>query len=119
MKKPRHHRTFKGWLAGWLQRRRRARQQPPPPLPEPEIILTSDGHGRLAWTLNFTTPYGLINIYHAADGMPWGASPYDGADLADGQRDCSGVAGYFKVCVCDWDGIDQPPLSNSVYSDGL
>ena len=104
-----------GWLAKWLQKRRRARAVQP--APAPAILLTSDGHGRLFWSYNFATPWDTVNIYISQDQQTW--QTYDGWDLADGQRDCSGSAGYFRICICDWDGIDIPPYSNSVYSDGL
>ena len=89
------------------------------PAPDPAITLTSDGHGHLSWTLNFSTSYDSINIYKSADGATWDTAPYDGWDLASGNRDCSGDPGYFRICVCDWDGNDVLPYSNAVYSDGL
>lgn len=94
----------------------------------PAIVLTSDGHGRLTWTLNFVppsdasqpgVPYNSINIYLSADGVTWPSRSYDGWDIGSGNRDCSGAQGYFRICVCDWDGNDVPPYSNTVYSDGL
>jgi hypothetical protein len=85
----------------------------------PAILLASDGHGHLTWTLNFTSPYDSINIYQSDDGVTWPSSPYDGWDLASGNRDCSGAAGYFRICICDENGADVMPYSNAVYSDGL
>ena len=85
----------------------------------PAILLASDGHGHLTWTLNFTSQYDQINIYQSADGVTWGTDAFDGWDLASGNRDCSGSAGYFRICICDWDGNDVLPYSNAVYSDGL
>ena len=110
----------RGWLAWFLQKRRRERL--------PAILLASDGHGHLTWTYNFIppsdnsqpgVPYDSINIYFSSDGVTWGSSPFDGWDLAAGNRDCSGVAGYFRICICDDNGVDVPPYSNAVYSDGL
>lgn len=100
----------RGWLAWFLQKRRRERL--------PAILLASDGHGHLTWTLNFTSQYDSINIYQSADGVTWGSVPFDGWDLLSGARDCSGAAGYFRICVCDDNGVDVPPYSNAVYSDG-
>jgi len=85
----------------------------------PQLVLSSDGHGHLTWTLNFTSPYTGINIYKSADGVTWGGQTYDGWDLAAGNRDCSGDPGYFRICICDDDGNDVWPYSNAVYSDGL
>ena len=114
--KPRINR--RGWLALWVQKRRRARAAAQAE-PIPAIQLASDGHGHLTWTVNFTTPYDGINIYWSHDGVTWGDLPYDGSDLASGSRDCSGAPpGFFRICVCDWDGNDQAPYSNGVYSDG-
>jgi hypothetical protein len=42
------------------------------------IILNSDGHGHLTWTLNFPSDWGF-NIYWSADGTTWGHT-FDGAD---------------------------------------
>jgi hypothetical protein len=100
----------RAWLALEAQKRRRARS--------PAILLASDGHGHLTWTLNFTSPYGSINIYQSADGVTWPSDTYDATHLADGNRDCSGSAGFFRICVCDDNGVDVPPYSNAVYSDG-
>jgi hypothetical protein len=108
----------RGWLATWLQQRRRARAAALVQV-VPAILLASDGHGRLTWTLNFTTDYGLVNIYQSNDGVTWDSAPFDGWYLADGNRDCSGASGYFRICVCDDNGVDVPPYSNAVYSDGL
>lgn len=102
------------WLALEEQKRRRARAASA----VPAILLTSDGHGHLVWTLNFTSPYDGINIYHSADGITWESHTFDGWDLAAGNRDCSGDHGWFRICVCDWDSNDVPPYSNAVYSDG-
>jgi hypothetical protein len=101
----------RGWLAWFLQKRRRERL--------PAIQLASDGHGHLTWTLNFTSPFDSINIYQSADGVTWPSTAYDGWNLSAGNRDCSGSAGYFRICVCDGNGVDVPPYSNAVYSDGL
>jgi len=106
------------WLALEEQKRRRARASASVG-PEPAILLASDGHGRLTWTLNFTTPYDSISIYKSDDGVSWGSDSYDGWDLASGNRDCSGTAGYFRICLCDFDGHDVLPYSNAVHSDGL
>ena len=108
----------RAWLALEEQKRRRERASASA-APVPAILLSSDGHGHLTWTLNFTSPYTGINIYKSADGVTWGGHTYDGWDLAAGNRDCSGDAGYFRICICDDDGIDVPPYSNAVYSDGL
>jgi hypothetical protein len=106
------------WLALEEQKRRRARAAALT-TPVPAILLASDGHGHLTWTLNFTSPYDQINIYQSDDGVTWPSSPFDGWDLASGNRDCSGSAGYFRICVCDANGADVMPYSNVVYSDGL
>ena len=81
------------------------------------IILGSDGHGHLTWTLNFPTEFGF-NIYKSNDGVTWGGE-YDGANSETLSRDCSGDRGYFRICQSDWDGFDILPYSNVVYSDGL
>ena len=91
----------------------------PDDAPVPAITLLSDGHGHLTWTVNFTSQYDQINIYMSGDGVTWPADAFDGWDLASGSRDCSGTAGYFRICVCDFDGHDVLPYSNSVHSDGL
>jgi hypothetical protein len=98
------------WLALEAQNRRRARL--------PAILLASDGHGHLTWTLNFASPYDGINIYKSADGVTWPGTAYDGWNLSAGNRDCSGSAGFFRICICDANGADVPPYSNAVYSDG-
>ena len=85
----------------------------------PAILLASDGHGHLTWTLNFTSSFGQINIYKSADGVTWPSDAYDGWDLASGSRDCSGDPGWFRICICDDNGVDVPPYSNAVHSDGL
>ena len=93
----------------------------------PAILLTSDGHGHLTWTYNFVPPsddsqpgipYSGINIYKSDDGVTWPSGTYDGWELAAGNRDCSGDPGWFRICICDWDGNDVMPYSNAVYSDG-
>jgi hypothetical protein len=111
----------RAWLALEEQKRRRKRAaaQSAPADPVPAILLASDGHGRLSWTLNFTSTYGGVNIYTSADGLTWPGDAYDGSDLATSNRDCSGSVGFFRVCVCDDNGADVPPYSNAVYSDGL
>jgi len=106
------------WLALEEQKRRRNRASGSAQ-PVPAILLGSDGHGHLTWTLNFTSPYDQISIYQSADGVNWGTDTFDGWDLAAGNRDCSGSAGYFRICISDYDGHDVLPYSNSVYSDGL
>ena len=115
----------RGWLAWFLQKRRRARAAADA---TPAILLASDGHGHLTWTLNFVppsddsepgVPYDSINIYKSADGVTWPSNAYDGWNLSAGNRDCSGDPGYFRICICDWGGADVPPYSNAVYSDGL
>jgi hypothetical protein len=117
----------RAWLALEEQKRRRARVAASA-APVPAILLASDGHGRLTWTYNFVPPsddsqpgipYGNINIYKSADGVTWPSRHYDSSGLADGNRDCSGDPGCFRICICDWDGNDVPPCSNAVYSDGL
>ena len=106
------------WLALEAQKRRRARASASVE-PVPAILLASDGHGRLTWTWNFTSPYDAVSIYLSGDGVTWPADAFDGWDLASGNRDCSGIAGYFRICICDYDGFDVLPYSNAVYSDGL
>ena len=99
-----------------------------PANPVPAILLSSDGHGHLTWTYNFVPPsddsqpglpYDSINIYWSNDGVTWDGGPIDGWGLGDGNRDCSGDPGWFRICICDWDGNDVLPYSNAVYSDGL
>ena len=111
----------RAWLALEEQKRRRARAAAlaAPAEPEPVILLASDGHGRLTWTLNFTALYAGVNIFKSADGVTWSSDAYDGWNWAAGSRDCSGDPGYFRICVCDDNGVDVPPYSNAVYSDGL
>jgi hypothetical protein len=106
------------WLALEEQKHRRKRAAALVQ-PVPAIVLTSDGHGHLTWTLNFTSPYDSINIYMSGDGVTWPVDSFDGWDLASGSRDCSGTAGYFRICICDFDGHDVLPYSNAVHSDGL
>ena len=106
------------WLALEEQKRRRTRAAAVA-APAPAILLASDGHGHLTWTLNFTSAYGQINIYKSADGVTWPSDTYDGWDLASGNRECSGDPGYFRICICDDNGVDVPPYSNTVHSDGL
>jgi hypothetical protein len=110
----------RGWLAKWLQKRRRKRA--------PAILLKSDGHGRLTWTINFIPqcddsqpglPYNTVEIYLSADGVTWSSHGFDGGDLYPGYYDGSGNQGYFRICIVDWGGLDVPPYSNVVYSDGL
>ena len=107
----------RAWLALEEQKRRRARAAALA-APAPAILLASDGHGHLTWTLNFTSQYDSINIYQSADGVTWPGTAYDGWNLSAGNRDCSGSAGFFRICVCDNNGVDVPPYSNAVYSDG-
>ena len=106
----------RGWLAWFLQKRRRARAAADA---APAILLASDGHGHLTWTWNFTSPYDGINIYKSDDGVTWPSHTYDGWGLSAGNRDCSGDPGWFRICICDWDGNDVLPYSNVVHSDGL
>jgi hypothetical protein len=73
----------------------------------------------LTWTVNFTSQYDGINIYKSADGMTWPGTTYAGWNLHSGACDCSGSAGYFRICVCDGNGVDVSPYSNAVHSDGL
>jgi hypothetical protein len=87
--------------------------------PAPAIVLSSDGHGRLTWTANFTTPSDSISIYLSDDGVTWGSDAYDGWTMSAGARDCSGARGYFRICANDENGNDILPYSNVVYSDGL
>jgi hypothetical protein len=110
----------RGWLAKWLQKRRRKRA--------PAILLTSDGHGRLSWTINFipqcddsqpNLPYNTIEIYRSDDGVTWSGNGFDGGDLYPGHWDGSGLQGYFRISIVDWGGYPVPPYSNVVYSDGL
>jgi hypothetical protein len=83
------------------------------------IILTSDGHGRLVWSLEVAPVGADLNIYRSDDGVTWNGAPFDGWNFADGGRDCSGSAGYFRVCFADANNHDVLPYSNLVYSDGL
>jgi len=69
--------------------------------------------------VNFTSSYDSINIYKSDDGVTWPSHTTTVGILSAGNRDCSGDPGYFRICVCDWDGNDLPPYSNAVYSDGL
>jgi hypothetical protein len=111
----------RAWLALEEQKRRRKRlgSLTRPADPVPAIVLASDGHGRLTWSLNFTSPYQNISIYQSPDGVTWPVDAFDGCDLAAGSRNCSGMAGYFRICICDGTGNDMPPYSNAVHSDGL
>jgi hypothetical protein len=104
------------WLALEEQKRRRARAKANS---LPAILLTSDGHGRLTWTANFTTPSDGVSIYKSDDGVTWDSHPYDGWTFSAGSRDCSGARGYFRICASDENGNDILPYSNVVYSDGL
>lgn len=85
--------------------------------PSNVIVLSSDGHGRLTWTLNFDSPFGFT-IYLCSDGVSWGHS-LDGTGGGARTADESGFAGYLRICQGDWDGNDILPYSNVVYSDGL
>jgi hypothetical protein len=111
--------TRPGWLrAAWhalrRQKRRRALRFAPP---EVSLVLSSDGHGRLTWVMTGSTAWDSVSIYFSTDGVAW--ESFDSWYLAAGSRDCSGNAGYFRICLGDWDGNDVPPYSNVVYSDGL
>jgi len=100
------------WLALWLQQRRRMRAA------ADFLKLSSDGHGRLTWTLAAPSAW-PFNIYKSADGVTWGHS-FEGAEPGASAADESGGgAAFFRVCQCDWDGNDILPYSNIVYSDGL
>ncbi len=105
------------WIALEEQKRRRARAAALKPPVDPAIVLTSDGHGRLAWTLNFASALGF-NVYQSDDGVTWGAS-CDGRDAGVLSADEVGVPGYFRICQADGDGNDVLPYSNVVHSDGL
>ena len=102
------------WLALEEQKRRRARAKANS---SPAIILASDGHGRLTWTVNFEVNYSFA-IYQSTDGLTWGHA-FDGADPSTRAANESGLAGYFRICVTDAGGNDVQPYSNVVYSDGL
>ena len=102
------------WLALEEQKRRRARAKASA---SPAILLTSDGHGRLTWTVNFEVNYSFA-IYQSSDGLAWNHA-FDGADPSARAANESGVAGYFRICVTDAGGNDVLPYSNVVYSDGL
>jgi hypothetical protein len=104
----------RAWLALEEQKRRRARAKANS---VPAILLTSDGHGRLTWTLNFQAVYGF-SIYRSSDGLAWGHA-IDGADPGTRSATECGVAGYLRICANDADGNDALPYSNGVYSDGL
>jgi hypothetical protein len=106
------------WLALEEQRRRRARAARGASAAR-AIVLSSDGHGHLTWTANFTTPSDGVSIYISDDGVTWGSHPYDGWTFSASSRDCSGARGYFRICASDENGIDILPYSNVVYSDGL
>jgi hypothetical protein len=102
------------WLALEEQKRRRARQSPLPPLVE--LVLSSDGHGRLTWTCNVPSPFGFC-ICHTDDDGNWN-DYYDGADGNTTSMDESNYAGYIRVARVDENGYVMPPYSNVVYSDG-
>jgi hypothetical protein len=108
----------RAWIAMEEQRRRRARGSAsnPPDDQVPAIVLTSDGHGRLAWTLNFPSALGF-NIFQSEDGVTWGGT-CDGRDPGALSAEEVGIPGYFRICQCDGDGNDVLPYSNVVYSDG-
>jgi hypothetical protein len=99
----------RGWLAWFLQKRRRERAD------TVGILLSSDGHGHLNWACNVSGEFGF-SISYSADGVTW--SSYDGTG-GELYRDCSGIAGYFRVCQADENGYDVLPYSNAVHSDGL
>lgn len=107
------------WIALEEQKRRRARAAAlnPPVNPAPAIVLTSDGHGRLAWSLNFASALGF-NVYQSDDGVTWGAS-CDGTESGVRAANEVGMPGFFRVCQADGDGNDVLPYSNVVHSDGL
>ena len=106
----------RAWLALEEQKRRRARAANGVSAAR-AILLTSDGHGRLTWTVNFEVE-GDFSIYWSADGLTWGHS-IDGADLVARAANLSGTAGYYRICASDGAGNDVLPYSNAVYSDGL
>jgi hypothetical protein len=105
----------RAWLALQEQKRRRARAVA---LNLPAIVLSSDGHGRLTWTMNFETNIGFV-IYYSADGLTWDGDSVDGAENSERTADESGIAGYFRISPCDDGGYGIPPYSNAVCSDGL
>ncbi len=70
----------RAWLALEAQKRRRDRL--------PAILLASDGHGHLTWTINFTSPWDSINIYQSADGVTWGTDAFAWLGFAFG---CAGL----------------------------
>ena len=105
----------RAWLALEEQKRRRARAKGASPARA--IVLTSDGHGHLTWTVNFEVNYSFA-IYQSTDGLTWGHA-FDGADPSTRAANESGLAGYFRICVTDAGGNDVQPYSNVVYSDGL
>ena len=99
------------WLALEAQQRRRKRAAA-----VLGIVLSSDGHGRLAWTCNL--PAGsTFTICFSVDTIGWDDA-YDGTD-GDLYRDCSGSPGYFRVAQTDGIGGVILPYSNVVHSDGL
>jgi hypothetical protein len=104
------------WLALEEQKRRRARAAKGISGAR-AIVLTSDGHGRLTWTVNFEVNTSFA-VYQSTDGLTWGHA-VDGADPSARAANESGVAGYFRICVTDAGGNDVLPYSNVVYSDGL
>jgi hypothetical protein len=104
------------WLALEEQKRRRARAEKGASAAR-AILLTSDGHGRLTWTVNFVVN-GDFAIYQSADGLTWGHS-IDAAAPSARAADESGSAGYFRICVTDVGSNDVLPYSNVVYSDGI
>jgi hypothetical protein len=103
------------WLALKEQMRRRARVAA---MNLPAIVLSSDGHGHLTWTMNFETNVGFV-IYYSADGVTWDGDGVDGAENSQSTANESGIAGYFRISPCDENGYGIPPYSNVVYSDGL
>jgi hypothetical protein len=97
----------RAWLALEAQNRRRERA----------LVLTSDGHGRLAWVCNVPVQFGF-NVSFSSDGLHWS----DGYDATTPDRlwcDCSGEAGFFRVAGTDDGGNSVPPFSNVVRSDGM
>jgi hypothetical protein len=101
-----------------LVRMRRRHGTLPLQLPERVIHLTSDGHGRLVWALNFPVVHEEMSIYRSDDGIT-GWTSYDGEHASVGYRSCTGDEAYFRVAMIDWEANPLPPFSNVVFSDGL
>jgi len=85
--------------------------------PPVQLVLTSDGHGRLSWSSNVFSPYEYA-IGYSSDGVTFN-DEYDGSTNGNMTRDLSGLAGYYRVSRTDDEGNVVFPHSNMVYSDGL